>query len=172
MPGYLLLIPLIIIRYPLLTSLNPTNAKRAIFLPEMFGWQKINYYIYQLATLVMLVLPCFLKITLSTIWFYPGIVCFILATTLSILSVIAYSKPDENGANYNGIYRYSRHPLYVAYFFYFLACTLLLNSLALFITLLILQVATHGIILAEEVWCLATFGESYRLYTTKVRRYF
>ena len=82
-----------------------------------------------------------------------------------------FAKPSENGINLKGLYRFSRNPMYVAYFVYFLGCVILTHSLILFLILMIFQISAHWIILSEERWCIRQFGDEYIKYMNKVRRY-
>ncbi|WP_347877296.1 hypothetical protein [Halanaerobium saccharolyticum] len=61
--------------------------------------------------------------------------------------------------------------MYLAFFLYFLGCSFLINSLFYFIILLIFQILVHYLILSEERWCIKEFGEEYKKYKKKVRRY-
>ena len=70
-----------------------------------------------------------------------------------------------------GIYRFTRNPMYVAYFVYFLGCVILTHSLILFLILMVFQISAHWIILSEERWCIRQFGDEYIKYMNKVRRY-
>ncbi|WP_429084978.1 methyltransferase family protein [Brassicibacter mesophilus] len=45
------------------------------------------------------------------------------------------------------------------------------GSFVLFISLIIFQLAVHWIILYEERWCIKEFGNDYKRYMKKVRRY-
>ncbi len=82
-----------------------------------------------------------------------------------------FAKPSENGINLKGLYRFSRNPMYVAYFVYFLGCVILTHSLILFLILMVFQISAHWIILSEERWCIRQFGDEYIKYMNKVRRY-
>ncbi|MBH1942571.1 isoprenylcysteine carboxylmethyltransferase family protein [Mobilitalea sibirica] len=81
------------------------------------------------------------------------------------------AKPNSNRININGLYRISRNPMYLAYFIYLLGCVILSNSLVLLILLIAFQVSTHWIILSEERWCILEFGDEYKDYMKRVRRY-
>lgn len=72
---------------------------------------------------------------------------------------------------HKGVYRISRNPMYVSYFFVFLGCVLLTQSLPLLAALLVFQLTAHTVIRAEERWCLQTFGAAYERYCKSVRRY-
>ena len=68
-------------------------------------------------------------------------------------------------------YRYSRNPMYVAYFVCFLGMALLSRSAAFLVILALFQISCHWIILAEERWCIETFSAAYLDYMRTVRRY-
>lgn len=90
---------------------------------------------------------------------------------LLIVAVLYFSSPSAGGILQKGIYRFSRNPMYLAYFLYFIGCALLTQSLLLLGFILVFQVTSHWIIRAEERWCIETFGDEYRQYMQKVRRY-
>jgi len=171
MNGFLLLIPLIVIRYGLLGLLNKDALKRAAFFPPLIGKEKTAFWFYQSATLLIFLYLCFLKINIDSMWFYPGAAVYGLGILLCIVSTADFAKPAENGISFKGIYRVSRNPLYVAYFIYFMACFLLTQSLILLAFVLVFQLSAHWIILSEERWCIGEFGQAYRSYMEKVRRY-
>jgi len=171
MNGFILLLPLLLLRYLVLYLLNPASLKRALHLPPMAGQLQFIYWIYQISTLVMLLYPAFLRLDKTKLGFYPGLLIYLGGIILGFLALVAFSKTNENGFCNQGIYRYFRHPIYLSYFFYFLGCALLLHSLVLLVNLAILQLATHFIVKAEEQWCLANFGSAYLQYCQTVRRF-
>ena len=73
--------------------------------------------------------------------------------------------------NTNGVYRFSRNPIYIAYFLCFIGMALLTASALLLTLVLVFQISAHWIIRAEERWCLERFGAAYARYMQKVRRY-
>ena len=79
--------------------------------------------------------------------------------------------PAASGVNTGGMYRYSRNPMYVAYFVCFLGMALLSRSAAFLVILALFQISCHWIILAEERWCIETFSAAYLDYMRTVRRY-
>ncbi len=171
MNGFILLIPLFLIRYGLLALLSKDALPRAAFFAPVIGNEKIAYWLYQLANVFFFIYLFFLKIQTGTSWFYTGLAVYCLGTLLCIAATVAFAKPAENGISRDGVYRFSRNPMYVAYFLIFLGCVLLTRSWALFVCLIIFQVSAHWIILAEERWCIQQFGEDYVAYTHRVRRY-
>ena len=87
------------------------------------------------------------------------------------LTVKAFASPDKIGLNTDGIYRFSRNPMYVSYFVCFLGMALLTMSPLLLGVVILLQVSGHFIILSEERWCREKFGAAYEEYCLRVRRY-
>lgn len=171
MNSFFTVIPLILIRFRLLSILDKEALKRAAFFAPLIGKEKAAYWFYQISNILIFVYLCFLKITTDPYWFYVGLVIYGLGVLLCLVSVSNFAKPAENGINLKGLYRVSRNPMYVAYFIYFLGCVLLTQSLILLAILLVFQISAHWIILSEERWCVNKFGEEYINYMKKVRRY-
>ena len=171
MNAILLVIPLILIRFILLSILDKEALKRAAFFAPLIGKEKAAYWFYQVSNILIFIYLCFLKITTNPYWLYVGLVIYGLGILLCIVSVTNFAKPAENGINIKGIYRVSRNPMYVAYFIYFLGCVLLTQSFILLAILLVFQISAHWIILSEERWCVNKFGDEYINYMNEVRRY-
>lgn len=119
-----------------------------------------------------LICPFFLQVkSVPTPLLCTGVIIYLLGNILLILSVFNFAAPSENEFCQKGLYALSRNPMYVAYFVYFTGCALLTQSLILFSIVLLFQISAHWIILAEERWCAEVFGEEYRRYRMRVRRY-
>ncbi len=171
MNAFLTVIPLILIRFGLLSILDKESLKRAAYFAPLIGKEKTAYWLYQLSNLMIFIYLFFLKIKIDHQWFYIGVLVYGIGVLLCFISVLDYAKPKENGINLRGLYRFSRNPMYVAYFIYFLGCVLLTQSLLLFAVLIVFQVSGHWIILSEERWCVQKFGQEYINYMNNVRRY-
>lgn len=171
MNAFITVIPLLIIRFGLLSLVGKESLKRAAFFAPRIGKENTAYLIYQLSNMGMIICLCFLKITVNRYWLITGLVIYGLGVLLCVLSTIDFSRPSENGVNIHGLYKVSRNPMYVAYFIYFLGCALLTQSIVFFVLLVIFQIGAHWIILSEERWCIETFGEAYKSYMNHVRRY-
>lgn len=172
MNGFLLLIPFLFIRFGLLSILNKKALKRAAYFAPMTENERGVYWGYQLSNVAIFVYLCFLKIIVDLSWiFYIGMACYLLGLLLCAVSIMNFAFPSSNGSNFNGLYRFSRNPMYVSYFLIFVGCAILTQSLLLFGIVLVFQICAHWIILAEERWCIEKFGETYRVYMKKVRRY-
>lgn len=173
MNGAVLWLPFLLLRFGLLGLLNKNALRRAAHFAPMAGGARAAYYVYQLSNLAFFVALPFLRVRpVPRGWFFAGLAVFTAGTVLLVLSVVHFAAPSAGGVNCKGLYRFSRNPMYVAYFFYFAGCALLTHSLLLLGILLVFQISAHWVILAEERWCAETFGEAYTRYTQQVRRYF
>jgi protein-S-isoprenylcysteine O-methyltransferase Ste14 len=72
----------------------------------------------------------------------------------------------------SGPYRFSRNPLYVALTLLFLGLTVAFNTLWGLVVLIPLFITMHcGVVMREERYLERKFGETYRQYRSRVRRY-
>lgn len=172
MRGFLLLIPFLAVRFGLLSALNRKALRRAAHFAPMQGKEVVSYFIYQISNVGMFLYLCFLTVNVDFSWqFYSGSACYLIGLLLCAFSIAGFASPDDKGLNTNGVYQFSRNPMYVAYFICFIGMSLLTQSLVLFGIVLVFQISAHWIILAEERWCIENFGESYKRYMKKVNRY-
>lgn len=73
---------------------------------------------------------------------------------------------------HDGPYRVSRNPLYIAVLGIFLGVALLIDSLAMVLLLLpVIAVLQWGVVLREERYLTGKFGDDYRAYCARVRRW-
>lgn len=171
MNSFILGLPIIIIRYIFMRFISKEAIERAGFFPPTEGIERIAFYVYQITTIILFVYLFFSEITFKKSINYIGLVVYIVGMLIYIKAIIDFSKPQESGINDNGLYRYSRNPMYVAFFLYFLGCSLLINSWIYFFVLVLFQISVHYLILSEERWCISRFGEQYKKYMSNVRRY-
>ncbi|MBB6402524.1 protein-S-isoprenylcysteine O-methyltransferase Ste14 [Methanococcus maripaludis] len=171
MNAFLTVIPIILIRYGLLSMVNKEALKRAGLFAPVIGREKIAYWVYQISTILILLYLLFLKIRADSEWFYIGLVIYSLGIILYGVSIINYAKPKMSGINLNGLYQVSRNPTYIAYFLSLLGCVFLTQSMILLVLVICFQISAHWIILSEERWCIKEFGEEYLKYMDRVRRY-
>lgn len=170
--AFILLLPFLLIRFTLLSFLDKEAIKRAAYFAPMQGKEVLAYYGYQIFTIAIFVYLCFLKVIIDfSLLFYIGIIFYMIGLLLCAISILYFGKSTNTGLKQEGIYRFSRNPMYIAYFVYFFGCALLTQSLLLSLFVLCFQISSHWIIKAEERWCIETFGGEYKQYMKKVRRY-
>ncbi|ESL02101.1 hypothetical protein GCWU000282_02235 [Catonella morbi ATCC 51271] len=172
MSGFWLLLLFLIVRFGLLFIIKREAIQRAGYFAPVQKSEKAAYYIYQSSNIILLIclIVSSVKIDFS-LQFYLGLFLFTIGILLCIISVVCFAFPNDEGLNINGIYKFSRNPMYVAYFVCFLGMSLLTQSLIMLIVVLIFQISAHWIIVSEERWCLEKFGKNYEDYIKEVRRY-
>lgn len=168
--GVLLLVPFFLVRFGLMALLDRGALPRAAHFPPLLGGERAAYWVYQLSTAALILGLCAVRVRPSRA-LLPGVVCYVLGLTLLAGAVAGFCAPSEDSLRQKGVYRFSRNPMYAAYFVFFAGCCLLTASWPLTAALACFQVSAHWIILAEERWCLEHFGETYREYMERVRRY-
>jgi len=168
----LLIIPIILIRYIYLKFISTPAFDKAGYFPPTKGVEKFALWFYQLATIFLIVFPVFYDINLKGWVNYTGLGIYILSIILYMKSTYDFTKTSGNGVNKEGLFKISRNPMYIAFFLYFVGISLLINSWWYFLIVAILQISVHYIILSEERWCKEEFGDEYKKYMQKVRRYF
>jgi len=171
MNAFFLVIPLFLIRYGLLLLVNREALPRAALYAPMVGKEKVAFVLYQITTILMILYLLLLKVQTDSNWFFLGIAIYLLGAILYSISIIHFAHPKAAGLNVNGLYRISRHPMYVSFFIYFLGCVFLTQSWVLAALLIVYQLSAHWIILSEERWCMGKFGNEYTKYRNRVRRY-
>ncbi|MEX2803573.1 isoprenylcysteine carboxylmethyltransferase family protein [Streptococcus sp. H31] len=172
MPALVLLLPFLLIRFGLLSFLSKSALAHAAHFAPMANGAKAAYYIYQSANLAILGTTFFVKIKLDFSWLtFAGSIFYGLGLILCAIAVSDFAGASSTTFCTRGLYSLSRHPMYLAYFVCFLGMAGLTKSVLFLACVLVFQVSAHWIILAEERECLAAFGEAYRAYCKKVRRY-
>jgi protein-S-isoprenylcysteine O-methyltransferase Ste14 len=169
--GAILVLPILITRFLVLALLNKEAVRRAAFLPPTLGFERIAYQVNVLTTLLLMIVPFFLQIKLKGVLGISGLFFFIVALALYAIAIVQFAKPDNYGLNISGLYTISRNPMYVSFFLYFLGCCMLTSSRILLLVIIVFQISVHFLIISEERWCIEEFGDSYRDYIKKVRRY-
>lgn len=172
MNGFFLIIPFILIRFGLLARFSSEAVKRAAHFAPLSGNEVFAYWVYQISNAAIFVYLCFLRVKPEVSWqFFSGAAVYLLGLALCAATIKDFASPSEGGINQNGLYRFSRNPMYLSYFLYFIGCVILTRSVILCVIVVVFQIASHWIILSEERWCMDTFGDAYRQYMKTVRRY-
>ncbi len=113
-------------------------------------------------------------------WTRPLALVLIALGLLCGAAVIAFRRAGTSPSPYRpvrhlvtgGIYRVSRNPMYVGFTFFYLAMACRVNSLWPFVFLpVVLLVMLYGVILREERYLERRFGDAYRQYMVRVRRW-
>jgi protein-S-isoprenylcysteine O-methyltransferase Ste14 len=113
----------------------------------------------------------FLPFELGTPWFFAGLIIYLLGVIIMTTGMLNFFTTPVNKLVTKGVYRFSRHPIYVGMILVFggtgIACVswVFLLVTAAFIVLL------HISVVSEERSCLRKYGDTYREYMNRTPRW-
>lgn len=110
--------------------------------------------------LLSLIYSVFLPLRPGTAWFIPGLVIFIIGFIFMIISTVNFITTPAKMLITKGLYRLSRHPMYLASFFICLGAAIAAISWVFILLSLIMIACFHQEALIEERYC----SEKYREY--------
>jgi protein-S-isoprenylcysteine O-methyltransferase Ste14 len=122
--------------------------------------------------LVALILSIFLPFKLCTGWFYSGLILFGSGLTLLMAATYQFFATPVDQLIINGIYRFSRHPLYLATFLICLGAGIAAASWIFVALIMLMTVCFHQEARLEERYCLEKYGDDYRFYRDRVPMWF
>jgi protein-S-isoprenylcysteine O-methyltransferase Ste14 len=111
---------------------------------------------------------------------YLGAMVFVLALALFAWAIVTISRAGSNVPTNrptttiveSGPYRFTRNPIYVAMFLALIGLAVAFDSLWLFITRVpFALVIRYGVVAREEAYLERKFGDVYRAYRSRVRRW-
>jgi protein-S-isoprenylcysteine O-methyltransferase Ste14 len=109
-----------------------------------------------------------------------GAILFVLAIAQGVWAVITMTKAGSNVPTNrpttiiveHGPYRFTRNPIYLGMFVGQIGLAVAFNSLWLLITLVpFVLVIRYGVVAREEAYLTRKFGNAYRSYCSRVRRW-
>ncbi len=121
--------------------------------------------------LIMLIYSIFLPLERGTGWFYAGAVVCLVGFIFAFLSRADADTAPEGEPFTGGIYRLSRHPLYMGFFLVFLGIGIACASWLFIVLSVIYLVLAHIVTITEESSTLEKYGDSYRKYVERTPRW-
>jgi protein-S-isoprenylcysteine O-methyltransferase Ste14 len=115
----------------------------------------------------------FLPQQLGSIWFYVSLPITLLGLVGSIIVLVDWANTPAGQPVTRGIYRYSRHPMYVTGVFIFLGISIISASwvFLLFTIIFGVGVTRPYFVKVEEAQCLGHYGAAYREYMNRTPKW-
>jgi protein-S-isoprenylcysteine O-methyltransferase Ste14 len=132
---------------------------------------KIVSYVSMLIDLMAIVYSIFLPFQLGTIWFYAGLAIFLIGLAVLTVASINFVSTPMNVPIIRGIYRYSRHPLYLASSLIYLSVGIASASWVFLLIFIVQLISMNIAAVGEERYCLDKYGGAYREYMGKTPRW-
>lgn len=110
---------------------------------------------------------------------YIGIILLFSGLTLAELTsfklkkdlIFGLSDSKSHQLQTKGVYSFSRHPFYMGFLLILISSVLFVPNIFNIILLMISWILHHFIMIKEEEFLTAKYGDEYKEYTKKVRRY-
>jgi len=133
--------------------------------------EKIILYGSKVMFFPVLIYSIFVPLKLGTMWFYIGLPITLIGLIAGVMVLVnwATTPPDEPVTR--GLYRYSRHPMYVSGFFMYVGLGIACASWVFMLFAVVFTVVSFVYADAEEQLTLEMYGDSYREYINRTSRY-
>lgn len=117
-------------------------------------------------------LSVFLPLRIGTPWFWAGLASFLAGLAFLVLASVAVARTPDNVPFTTGIYRFSRHPMYLSMLLVYLGVSIAAVSWLFFLVTVATFFLQRCQMLREEEHCIARFGRRYRDYMAVTARWF
>ncbi len=145
--------------------------KKGAASPPYNKTEKIYNNLGTIVMFVLLIYSIFLPLPLGTPLLYTSIALFAVGLIIFEIAGIPWAKTAIDEPITSGLYRYSRHPIYIAVFIQYIGIGIASAS-GLFLLLVVTQIALSvPIVAAEERFCLKKYGDTYREYMNRTPRW-
>jgi protein-S-isoprenylcysteine O-methyltransferase Ste14 len=113
----------------------------------------------------------FLPLKLGTIWFYAGLPIALIGLAGTIIVLMNWANTPTGKPVTGGLYRYSRHPMYVTEVLLLLGVSIVSASWVFLLFPIIIAVGAVHFIKLEEAQTLGHYGAAYREYMNRTPRW-
>lgn len=113
----------------------------------------------------------FLPFNTGTAWFYAGLAAFVTGLIILVWATVIAIRTPLNRPFTRGIYRFSRHPMYLSMMFIYTGVTLAAASWLFALITVITFFLQRLQVIREESYCAAQFGRVYLEYRKKTPRW-
>lgn len=162
------MLPMVIFSIPLMKKRAPAN-------PDMSGLNRKEIRLTIISKIIMffpIIYSIFLPFKLGTLWFYIGLPIALVGTVLyTIIWVNLATRPSEGKPATRGLYRFSRHPMYISGFIMFIGLGIACASWLFLLLSIISMILTIIFVHYEERLLLDIYGDSYSDYMERTPRW-
>jgi protein-S-isoprenylcysteine O-methyltransferase Ste14 len=129
-------------------------------------------YIEWILWILAVVYSIFLPLRLGEIWFYVGLPIALVGTVTYIMVIVSFvTTPLDKEPVTTGLYRYSRHPMYITQLVMFIGVGIASASWLFLLLTIVYQALGFTYAGSEERICLEKYGDAYREYMERTPRW-
>ena len=169
--AWIFILPFLLVTYGI--SYLIVNRKSALFSwPEYNKQEKPLLGIMMVCWIASWIYSIFVPLKLGTPWFYVGLPIYLVGLIFAALATLTFAKTSSDKPNTEGIYRISRHPMYLGFVLIYLGVGIASASwVYLLVLLMVLGMYIPVLAIPEERLCLEKFGDAYREYMNRTPRW-
>jgi protein-S-isoprenylcysteine O-methyltransferase Ste14 len=143
---------------------SPTNVRLSKTKMSFCLFSKLIYFL-------AFIYSIFLPLKLGTVWFYLGLPITLIGLVTLWYVMVNWANTPAGEPITRGLYRYSRHPMYVTEVLFLLGVSIASASWVFFLFPLIVGVGAAYFIRMEEACTLGHYGKVYREYMNRTPRW-
>jgi protein-S-isoprenylcysteine O-methyltransferase Ste14 len=121
--------------------------------------------------LALIIYSIFLPLKLYTVWFYVGLLIYLMGVIFSIIAEVSFATTPLDKPVTKGAYRISRNPQDFGAFLIMMSMGIAGASWLFLLLLMILIIVRDRGAIAEERFCLENYGDAYREYMNRTPRW-
>jgi len=133
--------------------------------------ERITLYSSKAIYIPAFIYSIFLPLKLGTVWFYVGLPITLIGFIAGVIVILNWAASPRGEPVTNGLYRYSRHPMYLTAFVFFLGVSIATASWVFLLFTILLIAASFYFAPLEEQSCLEKYGDAYREYMNRTPKY-
>jgi len=126
---------------------------------------------YQNSFILMFLYSIFLPLKLGTVWFYVGLPICLAGLILLTISFFNFVTAPLDKPLTRGLYRYSRHPVYITQALMFVGVGIASASWIFLLFAVLRTISSFMLASPEERFCLKKYGDAYRKYMERTPRW-
>ena len=171
----LYLFPLVygIISFFIMRNFSKDSKKRILSFPQYKN--KYNRFFSLFFMIVfgklIIVYSIFVPINANTIYFYIGIIIYAFGIFCSVYAMYQFLKADSSRPITTGIFKYTRHPMQVMYYFSWIGLGLISGTWIIIIYAIVFPILAIPSLIAQEEDCSNKYGPEYLEYLEKTPRF-
>jgi protein-S-isoprenylcysteine O-methyltransferase Ste14 len=168
--AWLLMLPLALIPV-IFASVKKGLFKKTESTTKLSKTEKVIFRFSKVFLMLLFLYSIVLPLKLGTLWLYVGLPISLLGIVMYIIVSLNIATTPIDRPITTGLYRYSRHPMYVTSFITPIGAGIASASW-LFLLLSVLCIITHFINgISEERLCLEVYGSQYKEYLDRTPRW-
>jgi len=133
--------------------------------------EKRDNIIAMVILFLLILYSIFLPLKAGASWFYAGLAIWLVGLVMFLAAIVNVAATPAGQVFKKGMYRYSRHPLYISVSAIFLGVGVASTSWVFMFLTAIYIILQNSQADAEERGCLNTYGEEYKEYMNRTPRW-